>query len=82
MFLQMYLYPKSKEESNIFIDWGDGDMSSISKWTPSSSQYEYFTYYDDPYFYSELMISHTYTGNHVNRKNTIAIYGDELLDTA
>ena len=79
MFLQLYLYPKTLAETNMFIDWGDGNISSISKWSPAYEKYEYFKYYGNPYYYSEMIISHTYEEPYINRKNIVTIYGEEFF---
>ena len=64
-----------KFEQNVIIDWGDGQKTDIK--SDSVETYELITDEDESQYYYNIVISHTYSGNYVNKKNIVKIFGNK-----
>jgi hypothetical protein len=72
--IRSFLTAKRKD-CDVIIDWGDGTITRVKDDLTNVSYTEY-----DPiiYGYCQFIAIHKYTGEYVNRKNIVKVYGDSI----
>lgn len=79
--IRFYSYSKTREDCDIIIDWGDGNISKVANLSDTSitSFTNYEDRYGSGYLYSNLRVKHTYSNEHCETKLIIKIYGKDYF---